>query len=76
MPFYKNFSAHQPTKAGNWLAERETLRILNSILKIDGNVLSALEVGPERGTFMRACDLRSMDYTCVDILWTLLKDRV
>jgi SAM-dependent methyltransferase len=73
MPFYENFSASQPTKAGNWLAEREALNILNSILKIDGNVSSVLEVGPGRGPFMRACDLRSKDYTCVDVSWSLLK---
>ena len=73
MPFYENFSASQPTGAGAWLADREAQNALRAILKVQGDARSVLEIGPGRGPFMRACDAKSLDYTCVDISWTLLK---
>ena len=73
MPFYENFSASQPTGAGTWLADREALNALSAIQKVKPDMRSVLEIGPGRGPFMRACDTKSLDYTCVDISWTLLK---
>ena len=73
MPFYENFSASRPTSVGAWMADREALNILGTIQKIDGHLRSVFEVGPGRGPFMRACDAKSLDYTCVDISWSLLK---
>ena len=73
MPFYENFSASQPTGAGAWLADREAKNVLRAILKVKDDARSVLEIGPGRGPFMRACDAQSLDYTCVDISWTLLK---
>ena len=67
MPFYENFSASQPTGAGARLADMEALNTLRAIEKSDGGARAVLEIGPGRGPFMRACDSRSLDYTCVDI---------
>jgi SAM-dependent methyltransferase len=73
MPFYENFSAHQPTNAGAWMADQEASNVLRTILKVKPDVRSVLEIGPGRGPFMRACASKYLDYTCVDISWTLLQ---
>lgn len=72
MPFYDNFSQVAPSGMGLRLADAESANLLRAIRK-HGAPVSVLEIGPGRGGFARACDVHSMDYTCLDISRPLLR---
>jgi SAM-dependent methyltransferase len=74
MPFYDNFSLAQPSGMGLWIARREAGNILSAITRKEGRIHSVLEIGPGRGPFLQSCLQRSLDYTCIDISWSLLKE--
>lgn len=74
MPFYDNFSLGQPSGPGLWIARREAENVLQAIMRLKSEVHSVLEIGPGRGPFLQNCTHKSLDYTCIDISWTLLNE--
>lgn len=73
MPFYDNFSAQAPTRAGAAVARRESANLLRAILRRAPQARALLELGPGRGTFAAHCLARGLDYTCADISRPLLE---
>lgn len=74
MPFYDNFSLNKPSALGTRLANQEAINIFNKIEAHKNEASSVLEIGPGRGPFMRAAQTNHLDYSCVDISWSLLQD--
>ncbi len=74
MPFYDNFSLNKPSVLGTKIANTEAQNVFNKIRAQKKDALSVLEIGPGRGPFMLSVQKEKLDYTCVDISWTMLQD--
>jgi SAM-dependent methyltransferase len=72
MPFYDNFSLVQPSKTGSRIAGREADNILQAMMKVKNDIHSIYEIGPGRGPFFQSCTRQSIDYTCIDVSWSML----